>query len=138
MTADEARARFAEARVAALGTIGPEGAPHLVPVVFAMDGERIHLAVDSKPKHGGELARVANLRRDPRCALLVHGYDEDWTRLWWARADGRATVIDDAAGLERTFALLCDRYPQYSGESRVIGPAMVVEVTRWFGWSAID
>ena len=137
MTADDARARFAAARVAVLGTIGPDGAPHLVPVVFAMDGERIHLAVDSKPKRGGELKRVANLRRDPRCALLVHGYDEDWRRLWWARADGRASVIDEPPGLERTFALLRDRYPQYGDGTRVIGPAMVVEVVRWSGWSAL-
>ena len=137
MTANEARARFAAARVAVLGTIGPDGAPHLVPVVFAMDGERIHLAVDNKPKRGGELTRVANLRRDPRCALLAHGYDEDWRRLWWVRADGRATVVDDAAGLERTLALLRDRYPQYRDGTRVIGPAMVVEVVRWSGWSAL-
>ena len=137
MTEDEARARFAGARVAVLGTIGPEGAPHLVPVAFAMDGERIHLAVDSKPKRSGELARVNNLRRDPPCSLLVHGYDEDWRRLWWARADGRATVIDGAPGLERTFALLRDRYPQYGEGTRVIGPAMVVDVLRWSGWSAL-
>jgi PPOX class probable F420-dependent enzyme len=137
MTEAEARARFAAARVAVLGTIGPEGAPHLVPVVFAMDGERIHLAVDSKPKRSGELARVSNLRRDPRCSVLVHGYDEDWGRLWWARADGLATVTDDALGLERTFALLRDRYPQYGEGTRVIGPAMVVEVMRWSGWGAV-
>jgi nitroimidazol reductase NimA-like FMN-containing flavoprotein (pyridoxamine 5'-phosphate oxidase superfamily) len=72
MTADEARSRFAAARVAVLGTIGPDGAPHLVPVVFAMDGDRIHLAVDSKRKRGGELARVTNLRANPRCGLVVH------------------------------------------------------------------
>jgi len=137
MTEDEARARFAGARVAVLGTIGPERAPHLVPVVFAMDGERIHLAVDSKPKRSEELARVSNLRRDPRCSLLVHGYDEDWTRLWWARADGRATVTDAAPGLERTFALLRDRYPQYGQGTRAIGPAMVVEILRWSSWSAL-
>jgi len=136
MTPEEARARFVEARVAVLGSIGPTGAPHLVPVVFAMDGERIHLAVDSKPKRGGELARVANLRRDPRCALLVHAYDEDWTRLWWARADGRATVVEDMPALERTVALLRDRYPQYSAGTRVTAPAIVVDVVRWSGWSA--
>jgi len=136
MTTEEARARFVEARVAVLGSIGPTGAPHLVPVVFAMDGERIHLAVDSKPKRGGELARVANLRRDPRCALLVHAYDEDWTRLWWARADGRATVVEDVPALERTVALLRDRYPQYSAGTRVTAPAIVVDVVRWSGWSA--
>jgi len=136
MTPEEARTRFVEARVAVLASIGPTGAPHLVPVVFAMDGERIHLAVDSKPKRGGELARVANLRRDPRCALLVHAYDEDWTRLWWARADGRATIVEDVPALERTVALLRDRYPQYSAGTRVTGPAIVVEVVRWSGWSA--
>lgn len=136
MTAAEARAHFVEARVAVLASIGPGGAPHLVPVVLAVDGERIHLAVDSKPMRGGELARVANLRRDPRCALLVHGYDEDWRRLWWARADGRASIVEDATALERTAALLRGRYPQYGGGTRVIGPAMVVEVLRWSGWSA--
>jgi PPOX class probable F420-dependent enzyme len=138
MTPEEARARFAEAPVAVLASIGPDGAPHLVPVVFAMDGERIHLAVDSKPKRGGELARVANLRANPRCAVLVHAYDEDWRRLWWARADGLATVVEDAPALERTLALLRDRYPQYSAGARVIGPGMVVDVARWSGWSAED
>jgi PPOX class probable F420-dependent enzyme len=136
MTADEARARFVEARVAVLASIGPGGAPHLVPVIFAVEGERLHLAVDSKPKRGGELARVANLRRDPRCAVLVHGYDEDWSGLWWARADGRATVVEEGTGLERTVSLLRERYPQYSAGTRVIGPALVVEVVRWSGWNA--
>lgn len=136
MTTDEARAHFAEARVAVLASIGPHDAPHLVPVVFALDGERIHMAVDSKPKSGGELARVANLQADPRCALLVHGYDEDWRRLWWARADGRATIVDEGQALEGTAALLRARYPQYGAGTRVIGPAIVVEVARWSGWKA--
>ena len=136
MTPEEARARFVEARVAVLGSIGPDGAPHLVPVVFAVDGERIHLAVDTKPKGGGELARVANLRGNPRCALLVQEYDEDWRRLWWARADGRATVVDDEPALARTLGLLHDRYQQYGAGTRVISPGMLVEVERWSGWSA--
>jgi PPOX class probable F420-dependent enzyme len=135
MTPAEARARFVEAPVAVLASIGPRGAPHLVPVVFAVDGERIHLAVDSKPKRASELARVSNLRRDPRCALLVHGYDEDWRRLWWARADGRASIAEGGPALERTAARLRGRYPQYGAGTEVIGPAIVVEVVRWSGWS---
>jgi PPOX class probable F420-dependent enzyme len=136
MTPEEARARFEDARVAVLASIGRDGAPHLVPVVFALDGERIHLAVDTKPKRGGELARVANLRAEPRSALLVHGYEEDWDRLWWARADGRASIVAEGPALERTRTLLEDRYPQYRGGTRVIGPAIVIEVERWSGWSA--
>lgn len=135
MTPEEARERFAAARVAVLASIGP-GGPHLVPVVFALDGDRLHLAVDTKPKRGGQLARVANLRADPRCALLVHGYDEDWARLWWARADGRAAIIDHGADWDRTLTLLQDRYPQYRGGTQIIGPAIVIDVERWSGWSA--
>jgi PPOX class probable F420-dependent enzyme len=132
----EARARFESARVAVLASIGPGGAPHLVPVVYALDGEQILMAVDSKPKQGGELARIANLRADPRCGLLVHGYDDDWQRLWWARADGRASIVIEGPTWERTVALLSGRYPQYSGGTKIIGPAIVVEVERWSGWAA--
>jgi PPOX class probable F420-dependent enzyme len=136
MTPGDARARFDQARVAVLASIGPRGAPHVVPVVYARDGSRIHLAIDTKPKRDGELARVANLRADPRCALLVHGYDEDWARLWWARADGRADIVDEGPSWERTLALLQERYPQYRGGTEIIGPAIVMEVVRWSGWSA--
>jgi len=140
MTPAGARAHFAEARVGVLGSIGRGGAPHLVPVVYALDGERIHMAVDSKPKRGGELARIANLRADPRCALLVHGYDDDWRRLWWARADGRASIVKGGSLWERTLSLLRDRYPQYRGGTEIIGPAIVIEVERWSGCSgaAVD
>jgi PPOX class probable F420-dependent enzyme len=136
MTPEEARAGFAEAQVAVLASIRPDGAPHLVPVVYALEGDQIHVAVDSKPKRGGELARVTNLRADPRCSLLVHGYEDDWRRLWWARADGRAAIFEDGPAWERTIALLQSRYPQYGGGTEIIGPAIVVDVLRWSGWAA--
>jgi PPOX class probable F420-dependent enzyme len=135
MTPEEARERFEAARVAVLASVGPSG-PHLVPVVFAVDGNRIHLAADTKPKRGGELVRVTNLRADPRCTLLVHGYDEEWAHLWWARADGRASIVDAGPDWDRTLTLLQDRYAQYHGGTKIIGPAIVIEVARWSGWSA--
>jgi len=46
----EARSRFAAGRVARLATVRPDGSPHLVPVVFALDGPTIAFAVDDKPK----------------------------------------------------------------------------------------
>ncbi|HEV7885596.1 MAG TPA: pyridoxamine 5'-phosphate oxidase family protein, partial [Solirubrobacteraceae bacterium] len=60
MNATEARERFATARVARLATVGEDGAPHLVPIVFALDGDRIYHAVDRKPKRTTALRRVAN------------------------------------------------------------------------------
>lgn len=122
--------------MAVLATIGPTGAPHLVPVVYALEGERIQMAIDSKPKRGGVLSRVRNLRADPRCALLVHGYDDDWRRLWWARADGRGSIVEDGPAWDETVTLLRRRYPQYGEGTRIVGPAIVVDVVRWSGWTA--
>jgi PPOX class probable F420-dependent enzyme len=129
VTADEARARFASARVARLATAGP----HLVPVVFAVDGDTIWSAVDAKPKRTRALRRLANIARDPRVALLADHYeDANWSALWWARADGEARVLDASP---RALELLAGRYPQYVADPPA-GPFIAVDVARWSGWSA--
>ena len=135
MTPDEARSRFAAARVARLATVGPDSAPHLVPVTFAVEGDRIVTAVDTKPKRGGRLRRLENLDANARVCLLVDHYDEDWRALWWVRADGRGRVLEAGPETEHAFELLRERYRQYASVE-LIGPAMVVEVERWTGWSA--
>src|SRR5258705_11571467 len=78
-------------RVAALATAGDRG-PHAVPIVFARAGGALWSPIDGKPKRGGELARVRHIRRDPRISLLFSYYEDDWTRLWWLRADGEAEI----------------------------------------------
>ncbi len=88
MTGDEAHRRFAAARVARLATADAEGVPHVVPVVFAVEGDTVVVAVDHKPKRTTALKRLANVRANPRVALLADHYaDDDWDALWWARAD---------------------------------------------------
>jgi PPOX class probable F420-dependent enzyme len=134
VTPAEARARFDEAAVARLATVGADGAPHIVPVTFALAGDTIVTAVDGKPKRGTPLRRFENVAADPRVSILVDVYDTDWTRLWWARADGRATVLGAGAELERALAALRARYPQYATVA-LTGPAMVIAVDRWSGWS---
>jgi len=91
---EQARERFAAARVARLATADRDGRPHIVPIVFALDGDRIYSAVDQKPKRTTALRRLANVAANPNVSLLVDDYDDDWDRLWWVRADGRATVLD--------------------------------------------
>ena len=137
MTPDEARSRFALARVATLATVGADGAPHVVPVTFAIDGDRIVTAVDAKPKRGALLRRLANIRANPRVSLLADGYDDDWARLWWVRADGQARIVEEGAQLGPALALLRARYPQYATVA-LIGPAVVVDVGHWVGWSAAE
>jgi PPOX class probable F420-dependent enzyme len=128
----EARARFGDARVARLATVSAAGVPHLVPVTFAVLGERIVFVVDDKPKSTTRLRRLDNIAARPSVCLLVDVYDDDWTRLWWARADGTATVLaTDAEAIDA----LAVRYPAYV-ERRPSGPVVSIEVTAWTGWAA--
>jgi PPOX class probable F420-dependent enzyme len=71
-------------------TIDPDGRPHLVPIVFVLDGQRLYSAVDAKPKRSRRLRRVANARERPDVTVLVDHYEDDWSRLWWAPASGEA------------------------------------------------
>ena len=131
----EARQRFAGARVARLATVRPDGSPHLVPCTFAVDGDVVYTVVDAKPKRHQRLQRLVNLRHDPRCALLVDRYDEDWSQLWWVRADGDATVLEEPPADHPGLARLADRYAPYR-EQPPGGPLLIVTVRRWSGWSA--
>lgn len=130
----EAEQRFGEARVARLATIGPRG-PHLVPCTFALVGGRIVSVVDEKPKRTMALQRLANIRADQRVSVLVDRYDEDWIRLWWVRADGRAVVEAEGPERDGAVAALTAKYPQYVRQPPR-GPAIVVTVDRWRWWSA--
>lgn len=133
MSPEEARERFAAARVARLATADGDGRPHIVPIAFALDGDRIYSVVDQKPKRTTSLRRLANIAVNPNVSLLADHYEDDWDKLWWVRADGRARVLDpnsDAA--QRAVALLHRRYPQ----QRATGAALRIEVERWSGWSA--
>ncbi|MFD4293143.1 TIGR03668 family PPOX class F420-dependent oxidoreductase [Rhodococcus sp. NPDC058505] len=130
----EARRRFERARVATLGTVSAAGEPHLVPVVFAVDGDAVVTAVDGKPKSTRRLRRLDHVRATGRVSLLVDEYDEDWTRLWWVRMDGAADVVDATSPSgERGIWALVQKYPQYT-DALPAGPVIVVRPRRWVGW----
>ncbi|WP_405142663.1 TIGR03668 family PPOX class F420-dependent oxidoreductase [Sphaerisporangium sp. NBC_01403] len=135
---DQARARMRDARVARLGTVGEDGAPHLVPVTFALDGDRLVTAIDHKPKRTTDLRRLRNIRANPKVCVLVDHYDDDWTRLWWVRADGEATIVErdeerDEARLP-ALASLVAKYPQYADHVPQ-GPVILIQITRYASWS---
>jgi PPOX class probable F420-dependent enzyme len=139
MTPEQARERFAAARVARLATANAEGVPHLVPIVFAVAGDVVYSAVDAKPKRTTALRRLADVRANPRVALLVDHYDDaDWNTLWWVRADGLGRVLDPSDAEARTaVSLLSPRYPQYRATPPA-GPVLAVDVHHWLGWSALQ
>jgi PPOX class probable F420-dependent enzyme len=128
-------ARLTAARVARLATIDEDGRPHLVPIVFALEGDTVYSAVDRKPKRSMTLRRIENARVRPDVTILVDDYDEDWSRLWWIRLRGRARVLDGGEERDRALQLLAEKYTQYRAEPPQ-GPVLAVDVTEVRDWSA--
>jgi PPOX class probable F420-dependent enzyme len=126
---DIAEERLAQARIGHLATVTREGRPHVVPVCFALAGGIVYTAVDQKPKRTRALARLENVRATGRASLLVDHYEEDWSRLWWVRVDGRAEVTESEAGLDA----LAAKYEQYR-TARPAGPLIAIEPDRWRSW----
>jgi PPOX class probable F420-dependent enzyme len=139
MTGFDVEAAFARAPVAVLATVGADGAPHLVPVVFAVrtTGETttVYTAVDAKRKTTHRLRRLANIAANPRVSLLVDHYDADWTQLWWIRVDGVAAVHERGEEMAMGYAALRHEYPQYERVA-LDGPVVTVTITRWSSWHA--
>jgi len=135
----EALERLISARVARLATVRPDGRPHVVPLVFAVMngsyGPVAYWAVDGKPKAGTTLQRITNLEANPTAELLVDGYEEDWSRLWWVRASVTAREVLDAAERAQALEVLVEKYPQYRTE-RPQGRVFRLGVTSVRGWSA--
>ncbi len=136
---DASAARFAAAPTAVLATLRPDGTPHLVPVVFAVhrsaEGDTIYTAVDAKRKTTHRLRRLQNIEGDGRVSLLVDHYVDNWTQLWWVRADGVATVHHNGEQMAVGYGLLRAKYPQYE-RIALDGPVVTIVVTRWSSWEA--
>lgn len=146
---DDCRDRLAAARVARLATTGEDGQPHLVPVTFALVGDRreptrsasgaaqldqtarLVTAVDQKPKSTRQLRRLRNIEANPRVSLLVDHYSEDWRELWWVRADGTATVVAED---QRAIEALVAKYGQYRDDAPR-GPVIEIIIAAWTGWA---
>jgi PPOX class probable F420-dependent enzyme len=131
----EARELFVSAAVARLATVRPDGSPHLVPVCFALAGETIYTAVDHKPKSTAALARLRHIAAERRVALLADRYEDDWSRLWWVRVDGDASVVSSPQERQRALVGLAAAYPQYADRPPE-GPVIAVAPRRFRGWRA--
>jgi PPOX class probable F420-dependent enzyme len=110
-------------------------------MVFALADEKgpggtVYSAVDAKPKRSTSLRRLANIAANPRVAVLVDHYEDDWNALWWVRADGTGRVLDaDEPEGRDAIARLAARYPQYR-ENPPPGPVVAIGIDNWSSWSA--
>ncbi|HEY1613406.1 MAG TPA: TIGR03668 family PPOX class F420-dependent oxidoreductase [Rhizomicrobium sp.] len=124
---------FIEAcRIGHLATSDGEGAPSVVPVCFALDGDTLYTAIDEKPKGKRPLARLRNIASRSAVAIVFDHYDEDWTRLGWVLIRGDAEILLEGPEAERATALLRARYAQYDG--MVLSPIIAIRMARIVSW----
>ena len=138
MLSGEAR-RFVESmRVARLATADAKGAPHVVPVCYALIGDNLYVTIDEKPKRPDVRAmkRLRNIVQNPGVAVVVDRYDEDWSRLAWVMLRGRAEILDDGDEHDRAHAALRDRYPQYRAMRLDPLPVIALRIARVNAWGA--
>lgn len=139
------RACLEHARSAVLVTIAAGGRPRPVPICFVLDPGRpvLYTPLDEKPKTVDDprrLARVRDIETDPRVAVLVDRWDEDWGRLAWLRCEGVASVVEAAAtSATRTasIAALREKYPQYTEHDLETRPLIRVTIERCTSWGAL-
>lgn len=135
-----ARAFLEHERVGRLATADASGAPHIVPVCYALsDGARVHIAIDEKPKRGDprRLKRLRNIATDPRVMLLVDRYDEDWSRLAWVALRGRAGIVEGGAEHAAALAALRARYEPYRAMNLEALPVIAIQVRSAASWGRL-
>ncbi len=130
--------QFVEARrVARLATADRNGAPHVVPVCFALADATLYITIDQKPKRddaGQPLKRLRNITDNPEVAVVVDHYDEDWTQLGWVMLRGRAEILAGGTEHDQAQALLRARYRQLAAmhiEALPVIAVRIARVTRW-------
>ncbi len=117
-------------RVARVATVG-ESMPHLVPVCHVLVGGKIYFGSGTRGR------KVRNVRANPRLALTVDCYSDDWDHLTGVMVQGRARVIERGPRFRRLRRRLYAKYPQYPREA-ALGDAdsVIVELTptNVFSW----
>ena len=139
------RAFLESARRAVLATFAPDGHPRLLPICFVLSGEPpiVYTPIDDKPKRTDDplaLARVRDIEADPRVTILVDRWAEDWTRLAWLRAEGRAALLDPGIAAEHAAAVaaLREKYPQYATHRLEDRPLIRITLQRVIGWGVTE
>jgi PPOX class probable F420-dependent enzyme len=134
------RGLLERARVGYLATADADARPHVVPVCFALVGDRVVSALDEKPQSVEDeaLRRVRDLRANPPAALVVDHYEEDWDRLAWVQVRGRGQVIAPGEDEhDRAVAALHEEYDQYADHDLAARPVLALDPARAISWGAL-
>lgn len=109
-----------------LATASKDARPHVVPVIYAMDGDDVVIAVDYKTK------KLRNLQENPKVAIVVDEYRPNRGLM----VEGDCDLFERGKEYLRLLKVLFDRFEYYrnnpwgEGES----PILRVRVTKAVSW----
>jgi PPOX class probable F420-dependent enzyme len=128
------------ARVAHLATADRKGRPHVVPICFAVDGWELFTPLDEKPKKSPplRLKRARNIILNPKVAVLVDHYEENWRRLTYILIHGRAMLAMRGKKHRKAVRLLRKKYSQYRSMRLEERPVIIVRYLSAHSWAAKD
>ncbi len=128
-------------RVGRLATADSDGQPHVIPVCYACDGQVFYIALDAKPKRVAPhaLRRVRNIRDNPRVALVIDRYSDDWSLLAYVLVRGTALLLSVADEEQRhAVAFLRKRYEQYVTMPIHEHPVIAIRPLSVVSWGVLD
>jgi coenzyme F420-0:L-glutamate ligase/coenzyme F420-1:gamma-L-glutamate ligase len=124
-------------RAGRLATATSDGAPHVIPVCYACDGAALYIALDAKPKRVApeRLRRIRNILENPRVALVIDRYSDDWSELAYLLIQGTAALVQPGeAEHGRAVALLRERYAQYLAMPIEQQPVIAIRPAKVVAW----
>ena len=122
---------FDRERICHVATANAHGMPHIVPVCQVVADGKIYFA------SGNDGRKALNLGENPRVAVTVDLYSDDWSHIKGATVQGRARLFAKGPRFRKIRALLYRKYPQYSLDAALDeSDSVVIEVTplRVFTW----
>lgn len=124
------------ASVGRLATAGVNGAPHVIPVCYALMDGAIYSVLDQKPKRTSltRLRRVRNILANPQVSLVVDHYEENWERLWYILITGHAELLEDGAERPAAIQVLREKYLQYRGMNIDANPVIKITPSHIVSW----
>jgi PPOX class probable F420-dependent enzyme len=135
---DSQRGFLDRSRVGHLATADRSGAPHVIPVCYAVSEDTLYITIDEKPKrHDVPLKRLRNILENPQAAFVADHYDEDWRRLGWVMLRGKAEILETGAEHDRAQELLRARYPQYRAMNLAELPVIALRIERATSWGEL-
>lgn len=101
-----------------MATASKDAMPHVVPVIYALDGEDIVIAIDYGTK------KLGNLRENNKIALVVDDYHPNHAVM----VQGECEILERGKEYLRLLRILFDRFETYRNHPWAEGESPILKV----------